>query len=334
MFSLMSKPFPKEGHLLLRLPNWIGDAVMASPALINLAHYFDQISLIARPHVLELFKNFPKLGNLYEISSSKKASWQLAQKIKNRYPAGILLPNSFSSALNFFLARVKARAGYATDGRSPLLTHRVPKPKDKLHQRDYYLHLLSALGFEITFQELTLFLPKEAQEKALNFLTNLPRPWAGLAPGAAFGPAKQWPIARYRALAYHLRRLGYSILVLGGKKEKTAGDKIVKDLPRARNLCGLLNLAASAGVIARLDLFVSNDSGLMHVAAALKIPQVAIFGSTSPEATGPLNPRAIVVSSKVPCSPCFSRSCNKGYVCFEKISVTQVLEACQQISLL
>ncbi|AEH45180.1 lipopolysaccharide heptosyltransferase II [Thermodesulfatator indicus DSM 15286] len=328
----MPKPFPKEGRLLVRLPNWIGDAVMASPVLVNLATYFEEISLIARPHILELFKGFPKLGNLYEIRSSQKDIWLLAKKIKNKYKVGILLPNSFSSALNFYLAGVKARAGYRTDGRGFLLTHGIAKPKGTMHQRDYYLNLLAQLGFEVKFRELKLFLKEDAYEKALRFLTNLPKPWAGLAPGAAFGPAKQWPQARYRALAYHLRRLGYSILVLGGEKEKSVGDEIVKDLPRARNLCGLLDLATSAGIIARLNLFVSNDSGLMHVAAALGVPQVAIFGSTSPLVSGPINPRAKVVYKEVPCSPCFSRSCDKGYICFEKISVTQVLEACQEVT--
>ena len=327
----MSKEFPKKGKILLRLPNWIGDAVMASPVLATLSHYFDGIALIGRPHVLGLFAACPKLEKAYPLLPGNKRLFSLAKELKGRYEAGILLPNSLSSALLFFLARLKARAGYNTDARRLFLTHAVKKPEKPVHQRDYYLHLLEKLGFEIKERDYRLFLPEKAKERARLFLSNLPRPWVGLAPGAAFGPAKKWPVSRYRALAFHLRRLGFSVLVLGSKEEAPAGEEITKDLPRSRNLCGLLDLATSSAVISLLDLFVSNDSGLMHVAAALKVPQVAIFGSTSPEASGPINPKAQVVSANVSCSPCFSRTCKRGYECFEKIQVSQVLQACQEV---
>ncbi len=327
----MSQKFDRQGVLLLRLPNWVGDAVMASPVLVNLLASYEGIALIGRPHVLGLFQGLPALKGLFSLPPGRRNLILLARKIKGRFKCGLLLPNSFSSALLFFLARVKFRAGYVADGRRLLLTHPVKKPYRCLHQRDYYLKLLEALGFETPFKSLRLFLPEEAIKRAESFLTELPPPRAIIAPGAAFGPAKCWPLYRYRALAYHLRRKGFSIVVVGSAAEHEAGKEIAKDLARARNLCGLLDLATTAAVITKADLFVSNDSGLMHVAAALRVPQVAIFGSTDPKITGPLNPKARIIKADVSCSPCFARTCKRGYLCFEKIQVTEVLEACWQV---
>ncbi len=327
----MAKAFPQKGPILVRLPNWIGDAVMASPVLVNLLNVYPSLALVGRPHILSLFEGLAGVEVFFPLLPGRAHLLRLAQRIRGRYKTGLLLPNSFSSALLFWLARVKYRAGYATDGRRLLLTHPVKKPKGKIHQRDYYLRLLEALGLETPFKKLRVFLSQEAQRRAEHYLSALPRPRAALAPGAAFGPAKCWPLARYRALAYHLRRQGFSLVILGGAAEHQAGAEIAKDLARARNLCGLIDLATAAAIISRVDLFVSNDSGLMHVAAAFGIPQVAIFGSTDPSRTGPLNPKAKVVRAEVPCSPCFARTCSQGYLCFESIEVTKVLEACLEV---
>ncbi len=325
----MSK-FPKTGEILVRLPNWVGDAVMASPVLANLARSYRRIYLQARPALLKLFQGFPRVAGLFPVEKGRGGLRAGVAAIKGRFSAGLLLPNSFSSALVFFLGRVKARAGYAADGRRLLLTHPVRRPRGKLHQVDYYLYLLEALGLEVTERDLLLPLPEYACQRAAALLADLPRPRVGLAPGAAFGPAKRWPVARYRALAYHLRREGFSIVVLGGVSERQAGQEIAAELPRSRSLCGLTDLPTAAAVIAQLDLFVSNDSGLMHVAAALKCPQVALFGSTDPEVTGPRNPRAEVLYAGLPCSPCMSRTCKHQYACFEALRVADVFEACMR----
>ncbi len=327
----MAKTFPKEGPLLVRLPNWVGDATMASPAVVNLLAAYGSLALVGRPHVLTLFEGLAGLEGLYPLPPGRREMISLARRLRGKFKTGLLLPNSFSSALLFFLARVKNRAGFAADGRRALLTHPVKRPRAKLHQRDYYLFLLSSLGIETEFKKLRLFLPADAFRRAEHYLSVLPRPRAAIAPGAAFGPAKCWPPARYRALAYHLRRKGFSLVILGGPAEHRVGAEIAKDLSRTRNLCGLIDLATSAAIISRMDLFVSNDSGLMHVAAAFSVPQVAIFGSTDPEKTGPLNPRAKIIKAEVPCSPCFARTCKQGYVCFESIQVTNVLEACLEV---
>ncbi len=305
---------------------------MATPALMVLARAYPRLSLLARPSLLPLFRVFPNVRELIPIEKGQRGFLSAVRRLKGRFEAGILFPNSFSSALVLFLARVTYRAGYRTDGRGPLLTHAIPRPRSRIHQRDYYLHLLEALGFEIDSRELCLFLPQVARHRAQAFLADLPPPRAGLAPGAAFGPAKKWPLSRFRALAYHLRRQGFSLVVLGGAAEHRIGEELTRDLSRTRNLCGLTDLATAAAIIEALDLFVSNDSGLMHVAAALKRPQVAIFGSTDPEITGPLNDRARVVRAEVPCSPCFSRTCPQNYECFTRIQVSDVFRACLEVT--
>ncbi len=323
-------PFFKGEEILVRLPNWVGDAVMATPVLLNLTRHH-RLALLGRPALLPLFRAFPGVSRLLPVTPGRQGLLRAAKAIRRRFEAGILLPNSFSSALLFFWGRVKKRAGYRRDARSLLLTHAVKPPKEKLHQRDYYLRLLEALGYPLFERELRLFVSSEARKRAEAFLVDLPSPRVALAPGAAFGPAKKWPLSRFRALAYQLRQEGFSILVLGGAREREAGRELIRDLPRSKNLCGLTDLATAAALIEQVDLFVSNDSGLMHVAAALKRPQVAIFGSTDPEATGPLNPHAVVVRKPVECSPCFSRTCSLGYECFSKIHVSDVLEACRGI---
>ncbi len=327
----MTKGFPQTESILVRLPNWVGDAVMATPVLVNLARYYPSIAIMSRPHILKLFSAFPHIFETISIERGKKAIWDVAQKIHNRFQAGILLPNSFSSALTFFLGGVKYRAGYIADGRSILLTHRIKRPLGKIHQSEYYLYLIEELGFDVKERSLCLIIPEYARQKALSLLVDLPSPRAGIAPGAAFGPAKRWPVTRYRALAYHLRRVGFSLVILGGPEERTICEEIAADLPCSRNLCGITDLLTTAAVIEHLDLFVSNDSGLMHVAAALKRPQVAIFGSTDPEVTSPLNPHALVLRAELPCSPCLERTCKQNYTCFEAIKVSDVLEACLRV---
>lgn len=318
--------------LLVRLPNWLGDAVMATPVLKALAAQEGEFLLLGRPFLKPLFEVFPGVKGFIPLANGKLGIFRTAKAIRPYgFKRGLLLPNSFSSALIYFLAGIPERMGYATDGRRYLLTKAVRPPRLKLHQRDYYLHLISSLGYEIRDRELELFIPEKIQGYTTSLLSELSGPYAVLAPGAAYGPAKRWPEDRFRALAVEFIRRGFSVVVVGGPAEKEAGEKILADLPHSCNLCGRTDLLAVSAVIAKAAVFVSNDSGLMHVAAALKRPQVAIFGSTDPEATGPLNPRAKIVRKDLPCSPCLKRTCKKGYLCLVKISVEEVLEKALEV---
>lgn len=156
----------------------------------------------------------------------------------------------------------------------------------------------------------------------------LPDRFAALAPGAIYGPAKEWPLDRYRELARELgRRAGLPVLVLGTKEEAALGEEIRAGELAVQNWCGVTDLAGLVAILSRASLLVSNDSGAMHVTAALRRPQVAIFGSTSPEWTGPLNPWAEVVTRRLACAPCYARTCRYGhYDCLGTIAVGEVVE--------
>ncbi len=317
--------------LVVRLPNWLGDAVMATPALKALARR-ESFFLLGRSFLKPLFEPFPGVKGFLTLENGRWGLFKTARKLKAyRFSRSLLLPNSLSSALICFLAGIPERWGLATDGRRIFLTKAVNPPREKRHQRDYYLHLMAALGYEIPDRSLAIFLSDEARARAERLLSGLSAPLAILAPGAAYGPAKRWPAERFRALAVELSREGWSVVLVGGAAERLAGESLAAGLPRVRNLCGQTDVATAAAVIERAAVFVSNDSGLMHVAAALGRPQVAIFGSTDPEATGPLNPRARVVRKPLPCSPCLKRTCHREYRCLTEISVEEVLKEIREV---
>lgn len=310
--------------MVVRIPNWLGDAIMATPVYFNLCN-LENVYLLGLPQVVELFKGFKNTEVLHLNKKNVKQTIELLRPLKAH--TGLLLPNSFSSAWLFFKARLKERWGYAKDLRSCLLTKSVKPPKEKLHQRDYYLYLLKALGLPHEYKELTLPLTKEMLFKARELLKGLGENFVIIAPGAAYGPAKMWPKEYYRELAKKLADLGLLSLIIGTEKEKPVGDFICSGNDKAINLCGKTDLTTVAGIFSMAKAVISNDSGLMHLAAALKIPQVAIFGSTDPELTKPLNPNAVVFKKELPCSPCFKRTCKYGhYECLKSITPEEVLE--------
>lgn len=316
--------------MVIRIPNWLGDAIMATPVYYNLSLY-EKIYLFGPPNLLPLFRYFPNVVLLPYHKDNLKENIKTLKLYKDH--VGLLLTNSFSSAWLFFRAGLKERWGYARDLRSFLLTKAVKPPKRELHQKDYYLYLLRALNFKLSSEDLVLFLKDEVVEKTRLFLKSIDKEifrhkLIAIAPGAAYGPAKMWPKENYRKLALYLTKSGYKILIMGGEKEFPLGEYIKDKNNEILNLCGKTDLLTVAGVFSIVEAVISNDSGLMHLAAALKVPQIAIFGSTDPELTGPLNPNAVVLKKDLPCSPCFKRTCKHGhYLCLRDISVEEVISA-------
>jgi heptosyltransferase-2 len=229
---------------------------------------------------------------------------------------------------------VPIRLGYAADARRPLLNLAVAGRRRLagLHTVFYYLGLLQALKEVDAFAPPTLQL-REAEIAAAAQL--LPQagpeggPWVGLSPGAAYGPAKRWPPEHFAALGRELvREFGARLVLLGGPAEGPVAQ-LVKErlgLP-VLNLVGKTDLRQALGVLSRLKLLITNDSGLMHAAAALHVPLVALFGSTDPVATGPFTDRATVLHHPLPCSPCLERTCDQGYACLTAISVAEAVAA-------
>lgn len=321
--------------MVVRIPNWLGDALMATPVYENLSlNLKEEIYLFGPSSLVELFKYFPKVKVLPFYKKNFQKNLEILKFYK--FNKAILLTNSFSSAWLFFRAKIKERWGYATDLRRFLLTRAVKVPFQKMHQRDYYLHLIEKLGFEVKDKALKFYLGEEVFKKVEKFLKEfnlkLEDNLVVLAPGAAYGPAKMWPKEYYRILAKKLSKEGLKVLIVGSALEKDIGEFIRGgNLKGIYNFCGLTDLLTVSGIFLFSKLIISNDSGLMHLASCLKKPQIAIFGSTDPELTGPLNFKAKVLKKEIFCSPCFKRKCPyKHYRCLKDITPEEVFSIAEE----
>jgi heptosyltransferase-2 len=237
-----------------------------------------------------------------------------------------------------FLSRIPRRAGYATDGRGFLLTHKVsPQGEAKRgHQVEYYLHLVRSLGFEAVRGVPALQVPRERIPEAKTILDSVgggDGPCVGMSPGAQYGSAKEWFPERFGELGRKIRQeLGGRLLILGSAGDRAAAARICAAAGEGvLDLTGKTTLGQAMALIARCRVFVTNDSGLMHVAAALGVPLVAIFGSTDPSRTGPLGGRSRVIYKSVPCAPCLKPRCPRQRECMEAISVEEVFEAVREL---
>ena len=341
----MSRKFARDPgavkRILVRTPNWVGDAVMSLPVLAGLRRRFPDAALtvLAARRVAPLFAAQPGVAEVVPYPGGR-GKWQVLWQLRGRFDLALALPNSLEAALGLWLLAVPLRVGYSSDARRPLLNVAVSGRSRLagLHTVYYYLGLLQALGEVAAFSPPALFLKDEELAAAAQLLAdaNLPGrgPWVGLSPGAAYGPAKRWPPARFGALGRALQQEADSRLVLlGGPEERLVAETVKEQLPRpVLDLVGRTDLRQALGVLSRLKLLVTNDSGLMHAAAALEVPLVAIFGSTAPEATGPFGARATVLCHPRPCSPCFRRTCDLGYeyACLTDIEVPEVLGAARR----
>lgn len=333
--------------ILVRSTNWIGDAVMTTPAIRTIRRSFPQaeITLLALPWVADLFDASPRVDRILRYERPGRhgglaGKLRLARELRREgFDGAILLQNAFEAALITALAGIPVRGGYTTDGRGLLLTHGVRRSETirRRHQVHYYQEMLRGLGYEPGPDELELAVAPAAGSWARALLREKGADGArliGLNPGAAYGPAKRWPPDKFGALAHELLRdPRLVLLIFGTEADREAAAAIsacAGDERRVLDLTGQTTLAQAVALISRCRVFVTNDSGLMHVAAALNIPLVAIFGSTDPVATGPFSPRAMVVRSELPCSPCLETHCPKGHLqCMEGIFVDEVLAAAQ-----
>ncbi len=318
----------------------MGDAIMTTPAVAAIRANFPhaRISLLVVPWVAEVFRLNPHIDEiiLYRRNDEHKGlkgKLALARELKEqRFDAAILLQNAFEAALLTWLARIPQRAGYNTDGRGLLLTDAVSMRREykRAHETEYYLSMLRGLGLTTGDSALLLKVNRKSVQKAqtgLAALNGASGPLVIIAPGATYGSAKMWPAERYAELVRKFRQImDARIVVLGGPKEKEIGDAILNGAgPKIElNLCGATELLEAAAWIEMADVFISNDSGLMHVAAALSRPQVAIFGSTDRVTTSPKNARARMVYKETSCSPCLKTVCSTDHRCMERVTVDDV----------
>ena len=342
---------PKK--ILVRSTNWIGDAVMSTPAVRTIRENFpeSEITLLAHPWVSDVFRYSPRVDRLiiYEKKGRHqgvKGMLQLAGELRQeQFDCAILLQNAFEAALITLAAGIPIRAGYTTDGRGLLLTHGVRKVAElnKKHEVHYYQRILLGLGLQPAPNELELFIPGDQIDRVKQRMHELSgvragaTPWIGFNPGAAFGPAKRWPAEKYGELAQMLCRGSEARIVLFGSAadRETAAAVIAAAGPAASrmiDLTGATSLIEAMALIGECDVFVTNDSGLMHVAAALHTPLAAIFGSTDHIATGPYADNAVVIRKSLPCSPCKKTHCpEKHFRCMKLIESDEVFAAVQRI---
>ncbi|MBW1741073.1 MAG: lipopolysaccharide heptosyltransferase II [Deltaproteobacteria bacterium] len=330
----------KVKHILIRSTNWVGDAVLTTPAIRAVRKNFPEaeISILAKPWVIPIFYNNPHVDHIIHYDSAgRHAGWlgkgRLIQELrKGRYDLAILFQNAFEAAFMACLAGIPNRLGFDTDGRRFFLTHRIKvEPKLKqVHQIDYYLGILKGAGLSLDGRDLTLAVAEQERRRADEILrghhiTRQDR-LVGVSPGATYGSAKRWSPGRYAALCDKIHEFhGARIIIFGGPGEKAIGDQVSESMKHpCVNLCGKTTLREAIALIEKCKLFVTNDSGLMHVAAALDIPLVAIFGSTNPITTGPSSSRSRIVRVPMPCSPCLKTECPEEHQCMREITVEGV----------
>lgn len=333
--------------ILIHAPSWIGDAVMSLAALRSLKSAFPeaQLSVLARPWVRDLYAGCEAVDDTLSYDREgehrgPRGFFRAAREIRERrFDTAVLFPNAFRAAALAFAAGIPERWGYATDGRGFLLTRAAPpapRPFGR-HQVFYYLDLLRALEIPTGAPSTRLASTEAMKERAAKLLGDsgcCPGDrLVGLHPGATNGAAKRWPTDRYRTLgdrlaaAYDVR-----LVVLGGPAEEALAREIQRGLSREPVfLAGRTALAEFMGVLSALSLFVSNDSGPMHLATALGVPTVAIFGPTDERETGPWGGRARVVREKVDCSPCLLRDCPIDHRCMLRLEVDAVYRAAGEL---
>ncbi len=330
----------RDTAALVIAPQWIGDAVMTEPLMRRLAARGERLTVGALPWVAPVYRAMPQVAEVVEFPFAHgglqlKARRSLARQFEGRFDAAYVLPNSIKSALLPFLASIPKRVGYLGEARVGLLTHRLKNPPKG--KRPPMVAFYSALAGEpgIETDRPQLQMDAAAVDAVLAAQGLVRGAYYVFVPGAEYGPAKRWPVARYAELA---RSLAAPVIVLGSGKEAPLGVEICALATGAdcRNLAGATRLDEAFALIAGARQVISNDTGLMHVAAALDVPQVALFGSSSPEHTPPLSERAQVLWLKqdpayqppLDCAPCFERECPLGHLrCLNDISAERVLRA-------
>lgn len=353
MYKVMAK------KILVRAPNWIGDAVMSLPAVEALKALYpaSDITVLAKPWTVPVYENNPDVSTIIEFGSEYNGilgKFRLGRMLRGGgFGTAVLFPNSFEAAFLSFWARIPERVGYARDMRSILLTEAVTATEDirGRHHVFYYMNLIKAIGADLTLDGAppvpVVRVSDDERTRAEEILKaggvegSGEVLLVGMAPGASFGSAKRWPVKRFRELAELLFKEYGGIgkgrvvpVIFGAGADVGVAEELSKEMGSIKhiNLAGRTTLREFFGVTSLCKLFITNDSGPMHVAAALGVPTTAIFGSTEARVTGPVGNSVRVVSLNMDCSPCFKRECPEGDPkCLTDITADEVYKAASEL---
>lgn len=348
----------KYSRILVRCTNWLGDAIMTTPffSALKKLYPWSRVEILALPYIAPVFENNPNVDMIRVLQRKRGISGlvgSIGSLISRRgadYDLGISLPNSIGSAIDLRVAGCREILGYNREMRGFLLTHAIPVTKEALcfHEIFYYMNILRQFAGDCAPPEAKrvfgdfsgaaetsyeIYLTRQEKNSANAALADLSMDTArhfviGVNPGAYFGSAKRWFTDRYKrtvesvAAAFDDARF----LVFGSDKEKAIGSEICSGIPgRAHNLCGKTGIRELFALISKCSLFVTNDSGAMHAAAAFEVPIVAIFGSTDHKTTFPVCRHYKIIRHDLPCSPCKKRECPLGHHdCMKYITVDKV----------
>ncbi|HHT9120288.1 MAG TPA: lipopolysaccharide heptosyltransferase II [Candidatus Hypogeohydataceae bacterium YC41] len=341
----------KPKSILITAPNWVGDAVMATPAFRCVRENFPKakISLLLRPFIKGVLEGAPWFDEWIEFDPKEKHKQPgrylaLIRRLrKEQFDMGFILPNSFSSALVAWLAGIKQRVGYIRDARSWLLTQGVKRFKEKgrfrpAYMADYYLRLCASAGCEISSGELELFASKESMEKINKLFSKYKisknKPVFLINPGASFGSSKSWTTAGFARTAELLHEeFDCHVLLASAPQEKDTASKIEKaargkvlNLTHERITLDLLK-----ALIKKVSTLITVDSGPRHIAVAFKKPVVVLMGPTDPRYTHTSQEIGRVIRERVDCAPCHLKECPKDHRCMEWIKPEKVVEACREL---
>ena len=330
-------------RILVRATNWVGDAVMTLPALSALKQNFPEadIAVLAKAVVAPVYSGHPDVSGVMILDRNgrhrgMRGLWRAAMDVRTgAFDLAILFQNAFQAALIAWLARVPYRLGYNTDGRGVLLNNpiRLTAEDKRVHETEYYLRILRRAGLEAPDQAPLFHIGAQDRKAAADRMQGLSLTdnfILGLAPGASYGSAKRWDPDRFAEAADIIldRRPG-TAFIFGAPAEAEIAARVAEKMrKRVVNLAGATGLAEAAALIGQCALFLTNDSGLMHVAAAVGTPVTAIFGSTNPVTTSPRGAPAVLVRHPVECSPCLKPECKMPrHYCMETITADDVAEA-------
>jgi heptosyltransferase II len=331
-------------RILIVAPSWVGDAILSEPLVAVLREPLEEpiVDVLAPPWCAPVYARMRGIARMIEspfdhgeLGLTRRRA--LARELRaNAYTRAFILPQSFKSAIVPWLARIPRRIGYAGEARGPLLTDARKLDRNALPRLvDRFVALAVPPGRLIPTPPAPVLVPKSANanEAMRSLALSTRRPIAVLCPGAEYGPAKRWPTEHFVSLAGMLLEAGYAVWLLGSANDQPAAVPIASAVSGARDLTGRTDLGTAIDLLSLASVVVSNDSGLMHAAAAVGRPLVALFGSSSPVYTPPLSPVARIAKIEIECSPCFQRECPLGHFkCMRDLSPDVVYDLARAAS--